>query len=559
MKLAQAITDAKREGWSDWIRSEADEHAVTEGCFFDVVAGKYWCALMERTLFHTMGQWAGQPFRLLDWQRNDLMMPLFGWKRDLSRPHLRRYTKGDIFVAKKQGKSTLLAGICNCFLLKGGHRAEIYGLAHTREQAAIIYREAAAMARKSPELAKRFEVIDSRKRIVYGAMGSYYQALAGESNAGGIEGINPILVLFDEIHVQKSRVLYDAIAYASAARENSLMLSGSTVGVADPTAIWWEQYEYSKGIIAGAIFDSARFAYVAQADEECKTSPELRRDPAQWAKAMPSLGHTVTEEKVAEAVREAENSPAKLNNLLRYLFNIPTAQVDHAIPMDKWNACRWQHGEFPDLTGRRCIAGLDLASSEDIVALVLYFPPEGDEERGWVRSYFWCPAEKIREREQRHQAHYGDWVRRGHLFDTPGARIEHGTILEFIREVCAKYQVEELPYDKWNADAVVNPLEMDGVNVVSIEQGFTGMSDNTQRFLDAIINEEIWHDGNEVMTWCCGNVAADTMHGDLIRFNKGKSAEKIDGAVAGAMAVGRGRLLVGDGESSYSVPGRFAL
>lgn len=539
-QLAQLKADAKAEGWSEWIKSEADERAVLDGCWFDVRAASKVVRFFEECIVHTMGPLRGKPFLLLDWEKNDLTMPLFGWKRDRQRPHLRRYSKADVFVAKKQGKSTWSGGVANYFIMAGGHRAEIYGVAHTREQAGIIYREAAAMARRSPKLKKRLKVIDSTKRIIYPETDSFYHALAGENNARGVEGINPLLILFDEIHVQRSRDFYDALAYASAARENSLMLSVSTVGVEDHTTIWWEQYQYAKGIISGTIQDNSRFAYIAQADEGCKTSPEMRADPVQWRKAMPSLGHTVTEEKVAEAVREAENAPAKLNNLLRYVFNIPTAQVECVIPMDQWNACEYA-GEFPDLKGRVCFGGLDAASKEDLTALVLYFLPVDGEDRGWLRSWFWCPEDKVREREQRQMFHYTQWVKDGWLLTTPGARIEHGTVLDFVEQCEQDYQIEELAYDKWNADAIVGPLELNGHTLVEISQGFDGMSENCHAFLTAIASGAFWHDGNPVMTWCCQNTAAEILE-DKLRFSKKKSPEKIDGTIAGAMAVGRATL-----------------
>ena len=540
--LAQLKADAKSEGWSDWIRSEADERAVLNGCWFDVDAGQHWCDFLEKYLVFTRGNdidgpvQIGKPYRMLAYQRTDWTMPLFGWKRDRQRPHLRRYTKGDMFVAKKQAKSTWCGAICDAFLLKGPQRTEVYGVAHSSEQAGVIYREAAAFARKSPQLKNRLKAVDTHKRIVFEQKGSFYQALAGENGARSAEGIIPSMILFDEIHVQRDRTLYDALAYACLATENSLFLSVSTVGVADQTTIWWEQYSYAKGILSGSIHDDSRFAYIAQADEGCKDSAAMRADPEQWRKAMPALGITVKEEKVSAAIKEAENSPAKLNNLLRYVFNIPTAQVDRVIPMEKWNDCA---GEIPDLSGRKCFAGLDVASSEDLTALVLYFPPIGDEEKGYLLSYFWCPAEKIREREHKQLAFYGQWVREGHLLETPGNRIDHETILARIRELSGKYQFVELQFDTWNADAIVNPLEFEYFKCKSVQQGAVGMSAYCQKFLDAVIENRIIHDGNPVMTWCCGNAAAETRQ-DAMWFSKKKSPEKIDGAIAGAIAIGRG-------------------
>lgn len=538
-KLAQLKADARTEGWAEWIRSEADERAALDGCWFDVEAGKHWCEFFERYLLQTMGKWAGQPFKLLPWQRDDILMPLFGWKRDRQRPEIRRYSKGDIFVAKKQGKSTIAAGLANAFLLKGGPRVEVYGVAHTREQAGIIYREAAAMARKSPQLKGRLKPLDSKKQINYPATSSFYQALAGETNARGVEGINPLLILFDEIHVQRSRQLYDSLTYASAARDNSLMLSVSTVGVADTDTIWWEQYEYAKSILSGSKQDNARFAYIAQADEECKSDPAKRMDPEQWRKAMPSLGHTVTEEKVREAVVEAENSPAKLNNLLRYVFNIPTAQIDRVIPMEKWKACTYQ-GEWPDLAGRDCYLGLDVASSEDLTALAAYFPPIGDDERGYLKTWFWCPEEKLRQREQKHQAHYSNWCERGYLFKTHGTKIDHIQILEFIQQCYSDYCVRELLFDKWNADAIINPLMNEhDESITQVEQTYTGMSGFCNQFLNAIVEGKFWHDGNKVMDWCCENAGAEQLEADIWKFSKKKSADKIDGVISASMAIGK--------------------
>lgn len=518
-----------------WTRSEADERAVADGHWFDQDAGLHVCQFFERYLRHTMGQHAGKPFELLDWQRDDILMPLFGWKRKDGR---RRYSKGDIFVAKKQGKSTLAAGLANYFLMLGGQRAEVYGVAHTREQASIIYREAAAMAQSSPQLAERLKVLESRKRIIHGATDSFYQALAGEASSKGAEGINPVLILFDEIHVQRSRELYDALTYASAARPNSLMLSVSTVGVADETTIWWEQYEYAKGVLSGAITDHARFAYVAQADEVCLESPEARMDPSQWRKAMPSLGHTVQPDKVREAVQEAENSPAKLNNLLRYLFNIPTAQVSRVVPMEHWRECQVAE---PDLDGMTCYGGLDVASTRDLTAFVLYFPPQDGLKRGYLKGWHWCPQATVRRHELAGRYYYRKWVDDGWLIETHGDTLDHEEVRGVIYGLFQRYNIVEVGFDPANADAVVNRMVNTGMPLVKIMQTHAGMSPGTTKLLGDITEHAITHGGNDVLTWCFSNCAGDD-RGDEIKFVKDSDSAKIDGAVAAAMA--RGRALV---------------
>lgn len=479
-----------------------------------------------------MAPFAGQPFKLLDWQKNDVLCPLFGWMRQDGR---RRYSKGDIFVAKKQGKSTIGAGLANYFLLTAGERAEVYGFAYDRMQAGIIYREAAAMARGSEQLSSRLKPLDSQKRILYTKKQSFYQAMAGENNARGAEGINPNLVLFDEIHVQRSRALYDAITYAAAARPNSLLLSVSTVGIADITTIWWEQYEYARGIISGEVHDDSRFAYVAQADEECATDWGICGQPEQWHKAAPSLGITVTEDYYRRQYAEATNAPAKQNSFRRYLLNVPTAQATKVVPIEQWRKAAVE--VMPDLARETCYAGLDMASHEDLSAFVLYFPANDDRD-ACVLAWAWCPSEKIRFRQQKQMAFYRQWVDEGWLQETEGDRIDHAVIERQVRQCCETYDVREIGFDPWNADAVVNPLLAEGYPVVQIPQTMLQLSSGTKQLLTDIQNCDIMHDGNPVLTWCLSNCAADEKE-EAIKFSKEKSADKIDLAVALAMARGR--------------------
>jgi len=541
--IARSLTRTQRKNTKPMIRTVSDERAHKAGYWFDPDAADHVCNFFEHYLSHTMGEHAGKPFTLLPWQRDDVLRPLFGWKRPDGR---RRFAKGDIFIAKKQGKSTIAAGLANYFLVTSGARGEVYGVAHTRDQAGIIYREAAAMARTSPALQDRLKPIDSQKRVVFHAQGSFYAALAGEACSRGVEGINPNLVLFDEIHVQRSRELYDGIAYASAARQGSLMLSVSTVGVADQTTIWWEQYQYAKGLLDGTLIDLHRFAYVAQADEDCINDWELCGKLEQWKKAMPSLGHTVMEDKIQQAYDEATNSPAKQNAFKRYLLNLPTAQVEKVVPIEEWKACTTTR---PDLSTRRCFGGLDMASSEDLSAFVLYFDATEDEP-AYVIGWYWCPEEKVAEREKKQLAHYRQWVSDGWLSETGGNRIDHYEIEKVIRQACEDFNVQQIGFDPWNADAVVNPLLADGFPIVSVSQGMQQMTAGTQGILDDIAARRVYHDGNEVLTWCLANCAAD-QRDDGIKFSKKKSADKIDGAVSLAMAKGRALANAAESQSSY--------
>lgn len=534
------MADERSELVSFGSMRKQDELAVKEGCYFDEQSADFVCDFFERYLKHTMGEKAGEPFVLLDWQREQILRPLFGWKRA---DGTQRFSRGFIWTPKKQGKSTLSAGICLFYLMTGGvgagssaERTEVFGVATSREQAGIIYREAAAMVKKDPQLSERVRVLDSKKRLLYVNKNSFYQALAGETVSRGVEGINPNLTLIDEIHAMRSRILYDALAYASAARKNSLMLSVSTVGIADRSLIWWEQYEYSQRLLDGSIEDPYTFAYLTQADIECLDDFELCGDEEQWRKAMPSLGHTVPVDTIRQHWIEGKNSPAKQNAFRRYLLNLPTSQVDRVVPMANWYG---NQIDIPDLTGRECYGGLDMASHEDLCSFCLYFPPTEDDERAYVLSECFCPKDKIQERKNKGMAFYSQWVNEGWITLAGSARIDAEPIAETIREAAEVYNIVEIGFDVWGADAVVNPLMEEGLPFVAVAQSMRGMTAGTRELLNDIEESRIFNDGNPVLAWCLANCAADQKADGAIRFSKNKSTDKIDAAVALAMARGR--------------------
>ena len=327
--LAQRLADARAQGWSDWIRSEADERAVLEGCVFDLPGAQRVRTFIEQFLRHSKGEWAGKPFQLLDWQWQNLIAPLFGWKRP---DGTRRYRRGYIETPKKNGKSALFSGLSLYLLVGNGEAgAEIYSAAVDRDQASIVFNEAANMAESSPALASRLSVIRSTKRIVYRRTKSFFRALSADVPAK--EGLNAHAVLIDELHAQQSRDLWDTLRYAGASRRQPLHLSITTAGF-DKHSICWEQHAYAEQVLAGVIHDSSFFAYIAAA------SPgDDWTDLEVWKKANPSFGITVNADQFAEDCREAKESPAKENSFRRYRLNQWTEQDVRWLALDKWDAC----------------------------------------------------------------------------------------------------------------------------------------------------------------------------------------------------------------------------
>jgi len=443
--------------------------------------------------------------------------------------------------------STLCAGLSLYLLIADGEiGAEVYSAAADREQAGIVFREAATMVRASRELADHVEVIDSRKRITFQRTGSYLQALSRES--GSNEGLNIHGLIFDELHAQKTRDLWDALTYGGAARRQPLAIAITTAGF-DRHSICYEQREYALQVLDGRIPDWTFFPYVCAADEgDDWTAPQT------WAKANPSLGVTVKEGELAEACAEAQASPLKENSFKRYRLNIWTEQDVRFLQMNEWDAC----GSAVDpeaLRGRPCYAGLDLASTRDLNAFVLFFPDDGNA----VLPYFWIPQDTARERERRDKAPYLTWAKEGLIELTPGNVADYDRIRARVNEIEEQYDIQEIAIDRWNSLQLQTQLDDDGFTVVPFGQGMVSMSAPTKELERLILARQLAHGGHPVLRWMAGNISVKEDAAGNIKPDKDKSTEKIDGIVALIMAIGRAMVRKEGSDNVYDERGLLSV
>lgn len=481
----------------------------------------------EAFLRHSKGRWAGQPFTLLEWQRTDVIEELFGWLR--IEDDTRRFRHAYISTPKKQGKSTLLAGIGLYLLCADGEAAaEVYGAAADREQASICYREAAAMVRASPFLSRRLEVIDSRRTIASVSTGSFYRCLPGSDFR--VEGLNIHGLLFDELHAQRSRALFDSLRYGGASRTQSLQVAITTAGY-DRNSIAYEQYQYATRVLADWTTDPAFFAYVRQA-----TLDDDWTKPDAWKKACPSYGITVTEADFAADAREAQLSVAKQNAFLRYRLNCWVQQDTRWLSPDLWAACNAD--PIKPLDGREAWCGLDLASTTDVSAFVAAFP--GDDGGVDVVCKFWIPDEALEDRERRDRVPWSQWIREGRVTATSGSATDYDVIRRDIVEFSKRHNIKRLAVDRWNATQLANQLMGDGLDVVAYPQNFQGMNSPCRLLETLMESKRLRHGGNPVLNWMANNVAVRTNSEGHIRPAKPKpgSSERIDGIVALVQALG---------------------
>jgi phage terminase large subunit-like protein len=529
-----------------WVRSAADEFAVARGCYFDLAAAEHVRDFFRLFLRHSKGEWAGKPFELLDWQWKDLIAPLFGWMRA---DGTRRYRRGYVEVPKKNGKSALASGI-SLYMLIGDNEpgAEIYNAAADRDQAAIVFNEAANMVEASPALASRLDIVRSTKRIIYPKQQAFYRALSAEVPTK--EGINWHCLIFDELHAQKTRDLWDTLAYGGAARRQPLSLAITTAGY-DRHSICWEQHERAEQVIAGRLEVDDFFALIFAADPEADWT-----DEATWRRANPSYGVTVKADQMASDCAEARQSPGKENAFRRYRLNQWTEQDVRWLSLEKWDAC--EPAATPaELEGCSCFAGLDLASTTDIAAFVLVFPnPEGGYD---VLPRFWVPEENARERERKDRVPYTQWIREELITATPGNVIDYDVIRRDIVELAKRFHIVKVAKDRWNSQQIGTQLEGDGFEVVDFGQGYASMSAPTKELEKLILGGKLRHGGNKVLRWMASNVVAETDAAGNIKPSKRKSQEKIDGIVGTIMGLGIATATEVEGPSIYERRGVLTI
>lgn len=520
--------------WQKWIRSKADELAVEEGCTFDLAAADRVRFFFQRFLRHSKGEWAGKPFELLDWEWLNLIAPLYGWKR---KNGTRRYRRAGWWVAKKNGKSALCSAI-SVFMITGDGEpgAEVYNAAADREQAGIVYGEAANMVESSPALSKLLRLRRSTKRIVWPATQSWYKALSADVPTK--EGLNWHCLIVDELHAQRNRELWDTLVYGGAARRQPLLISISTAGY-DRDTIGYEQYCYANQVADGTIEDSGFLPFIAEASTE-----DDWRDRQVWRKANPSYGITIKEEAFEADFKEAVNSPAKENAFRRYRLNQWTEQGVRWLQMPRWDACAAQvdAGKLLDqLLGRECYAGLDLSSTTDLAALVLLFPYAAtfDDDHGYyLLPFFWVPAEACKLRERTNKTRLDGWVRKGLIEATPGDVLDYARIRTKLNELGQLYRIVEVGIDRWNATQLSVELAGDGFKMTPFGQGFASMSAPTKEFEKLVLGKQIRHAGHAVLRWNARNVAVEQDAAGNLKPSKAKSTEKIDGIVAAIIALG---------------------
>jgi len=469
------------------------------------------------------GKWYGNHFNLMPWQEK-IIRDIFG---TIKEDGTRQYRTAYIEVPRKNGKTNLGAGIALYLLFADSEMgSEIYSAAGDRDQATLVYNVASAMIRQSPALLKRCKIIDSTKRIVVYSTNSFYRVLSAEHKTK--HGVNAHGVIFDELHIQPNRDLWDVLTTSSGTRTQPLIVAITTAGY-DKNSVCWEQHDYALKVKNGVIKDPTFYPVIYAAEEG-----DDWEDEKVWFKANPALGEFRSLDEMRSLYEKAKQTPALQNTFKRLYLNIWTQQETRWIPIEKWDACPDRINP-EELEGRVCYGGLDLSTTTDLSAFVLAFPFD-DEVK--VLPFAFIPRERMREKIRVDFVNYDLWEQQGYIIATEGNVVDYNTIEAVIKDCLEKYQVKSIAYDRWNATKTVQDLIADGYeHMIPIGQGFQSLNAPTKYLETLILNRQLNHGGNPLLRWNFDNVMMTQDPAGNIKPDKSKSNQRIDAIVALIMAL----------------------
>lgn len=476
---------------------------------------------------HTQGKWAGLNFQTGPDQAFAWWC-IFGWKKKSN--NKRRFTKVYKEVARKRGKTEDAAVTAlMCLLFDQEYGAEVYTAATKRDQAKIAFDRAKTMAR----LAKKdSQVLNSligihKYNVHVLSTESKIEPLSADSDK--LDGLNPHCTIIDEYHAHRTDDLIKVIETGMGAREQPLLYIITTAGFNLQSPC----YQFRRvccDILEGKKTDDNTFAIIFTLDEG-----DNWEDEGTWIKSNPAIGNTPSLDYMRSMYQKAKNEGAvaeiqfKTKNL-----NVWTGTHATWVEDEVWMQCA---GDIPDLSGRECFGGLDLASVRDLAAFVLTFPPENDGDPYIQKFFFWCPDDQIDKRSVQDGVPYREWVARGHIEATPGNVTDYRFIKAKILELAGVYNLRAINFDRWNSSQIVQELIEEGAEMLPFGQGFKDMNTPTKDYERLLRSGKLLHDNNPVMRWMMGNVSLAIDPADNVKIDKKHSSEKVDGPVAAVMSI----------------------
>ena len=489
-------------------------------CVFDESRANRPIEFIERFCRHSKGEWAGKPVRLELFQKA-FLQALFGFVD--AETGLRRYREAFFLVGRKNGKSTLLAGLALYMLIadsEGG--AEVYSTATKYAQARLLFDEAHNMVKQSPDLSRH---IRKRKSDLYYLPSmSKLQPLARNSDT--LDGLNASFVIMDELHGVKDRNLYEVMRQSQSARRQPLLVMITTAGTVRE-CIFDDRYEHACAVADGAIVDDTFLPVLYELDRRDEWT-----DPAAWIKANPSLGAIKKADDLRIKVKRAKQNPVELSGVLCKEFNIRETVKTAWLSFDAIN--NTDTFALSDFRGAYCIGGVDLSITTDLTCASLLFMKRGSEQK-YVAQMYWLPADRLQERVKQDKIPYDKWLERGLLRLCAGNTINYSDVTAWFMETVKEYELFPawVYYDSYSARYFVEEMQMQGFNMVRCIQGAKTLSLPMQMLGADLQAHRVNYNNNPVLKWCLTNTGIQTdRNGNIVPVKNQSPRQRIDGTAA---------------------------
>jgi phage terminase large subunit-like protein len=442
-----------------------------------------------------------------------------------------------VFIQIPRGARKTTIGAALGLLHTFGYERTPGGLAimaaGAEDQAALAFDEASGFIEATGgrlQLAAR--VVGSELELEHPRSGSILRAIPAEGDLH--HGKSPTFALVDELHIWKNRRLWRALKTGLLKLPGTLLVIITTAGRGQE-GLDWEEYAYARKVATGEVDNPGYLPVIFEPPPKYNW-----RDEKVWHRVNPGLKQGFPDlEGMRQAALEAVDKPADRDDFRQFNLNERLAKSHSPfVDMDVYD-----QGSGPidltELEGEPCWLGVDLSSNHDLTCIVAAWRDPEREDGYIVHPLFFCPEANLARKAEKDGAPYPLWAEQGFITPTAGNVVDFRAVEDAIRELCDRFDVQEIAFDPHLARVMLNNLLEDGFPAVEFRQGWVSMAPAIKELERAIIAGRFRHGGHPVLRWNFDNVAIETDKAGNKSFHKGKSKDRIDGAVAAAMAVAR--------------------
>ena len=489
----------------------------TCGYIFDQERAERPIRFIELFCKHSKGEWAGKPV-LLELFQKAFISALFGFVSESTGE--RKYRETLFYVARKNGKSTLLSGLSLYMLIADNEPgAEVYSVASKKDQAKIVFDETINMVRQSPDL---LQVVQKRKSDLYFKLTFSKMQPLGK-NSDTLDGLNSHLVIIDELHSIKDRNLYEVMKQSQSARRQPMLIMITTAGTLRE-CIFDDMYKYACGVCDGTIHDEHFLPVLYELDNKKEWLT-----PAAWQKANPGLGTIKKYDDLLSKVERAKQSPRDLTGVLVKDFNVIQSIGSAWLAFDEID--NTEVIDIERFRGCYAIGGADLSITTDLTCATLLLMDKETEKR-YVTQMYWLPADNFLQRVQEEKIPYDKWLEAGALRLCNGNSINYSDITAWFLEMVNDHGITPawIYYDSYSAKYWVEEMESYGFNMVRCIQGAKTLSLPMQMLGADLKAKKVNYNNNTLLKWCITNTGVqEDRNGNIVPIKAQNPKYRIDG------------------------------